>query len=134
MSSKNARRRVKDRVAPAGEASGSPGLGLSLGSAFALSGVAGLVYELTWTRYLALLVGHSAFAQMLVLAVFLGGTAIGSLLVANRSRTLKQPLYAYALVETILGGLGIVFHLLYRGAEALLYELLLPRLGEGWAS
>ena len=70
--------------------------------------MAGLAYELTWTRYLALLVGHAAFAQVLVLAVFLGGTAVGSLLAAERSRSLERPLRAYALVEAVLGGFGIM--------------------------
>ena len=110
------------------------GLGWPLGLAFGLSGVAGLIYELTWTRYLALLVGHSAFAQVLVLSVFLGGTALGSFLVAERSRTLAQPLSAYALVEALLGALGIAFHLLYRAAEGGLYDVVLPRMGSGWGS
>ena len=113
---------------------GSLPLGWRLALAFTLSGVAGLAYELTWTRYLALLVGHAAFAQVLVLAVFLGGTAIGSLLVAERSRSLQRPLRTYALVEAVLGGFGIVFHLLYLAAAGVLYEFLLPTLGEGWAS
>jgi spermidine synthase len=108
-----------------------PGLGLPLALAFGLSGVAGLVYELTWTRYLALLVGHSAFAQVLVLAVYLGGTALGSLLVAERSRKLRQPLWGYALVEALLGVLGLTFHFFYRGAERLLYDTLLPGLPQG---
>src|SRR3954462_11037949 len=47
-----------------------------LAGGFTLSGVAGLAYELVWTRYLALLVGHAAYAQVLVLAVYLGGTAV----------------------------------------------------------
>ena len=90
MGSRTARRKKKEEasrpVAPTAP------LGPVLGAAFALSGLAGLIYELAWTRYLALLVGHSAFAQVLVLAVFLGGTAVGSLLVAERSRTLARPL------------------------------------------
>src|SRR5688572_11609136 len=133
MSNKQARLRRKD-VAAETAAPAPPGLGFSLALAFALSGVAGLVYELTWTRYLALLVGHSAFAQVLVLAVFLGGTAVGSFLVAERSRHLRQPLHAYALVETLLGALGIVFHLLYRAAEGFLYGVVLPGVGEGTPS
>ena len=113
---------------------GSLPLGWRLALAFTLSGVAGLAYELTWTRYLALLVGHAAFAQVLVLAVFLGGTAIGSLLVTERSRSLQRPLLTYALAEAVLGGFGIVFHLLYLAGAGVLYEFLLPTLGEGWAS
>src|SRR5688500_10354735 len=96
--SRKARNRKQESSAGSPETAPSA-LGAGLALAFALSGIAGLVYELIWTRYLALLVGHSAFAQVLVLAVFLGGTAIGSLLVAARSRSLERPLHAYALVE-----------------------------------
>ena len=111
-------------------ASRLPG-GLVLAVAFTASGVAGLSYELAWTRYLALLVGHSAYAQVLVLAVFLGGTAVGSLAVADRSRTLERPLRGYAAVEVALGAFGLLFHPMFLGAEALLYRVLAPALGEG---
>ena len=44
---------------------------------FVLSGAAGLIYESIWTRYLGLFVGHSAYAQVLVLVIFLGGMSAG---------------------------------------------------------
>src|SRR5262249_40298619 len=44
--------------------------------AFVLSGAAGLIYESIWTRYLGLFVGHSAYAQVIVLVIFMGGMAI----------------------------------------------------------
>ena len=37
---------------------------------FVLSGAAGLMYESIWSRYLGLLVGHSAYAQVIVLVIF----------------------------------------------------------------
>ena len=40
--------------------------------AFVLSGAAGLIYESIWTRYLGLFVGHDAYAQIIVLVIFLG--------------------------------------------------------------
>src|SRR2546430_6895706 len=45
---------------------------------FAVSGFAGLIYESIWTHYLKLFLGHAAYAQTLVLAIFMGGMAIGS--------------------------------------------------------
>ena len=36
---------------------------------FVLSGFAGLVYESIWSRYLGLFVGHSAYAQVIVLVI-----------------------------------------------------------------
>lgn len=41
--------------------------------AFFLSGGAGLIYEAIWSRYLGLFVGHTDYAQVIVLAIFLGG-------------------------------------------------------------
>ena len=45
---------------------------------FAVSGFAGLIYESLWTHYLKLFLGHAAYAQTLVLALFMGGMAIGA--------------------------------------------------------
>ena len=44
---------------------------------FSLSGLTGLIYEATWTRYLQLFLGHAAYAQVLVLSLFMGGMAAG---------------------------------------------------------
>ncbi len=46
---------------------------------FILSGAAGIIYELLWARYLGLFVGHTAYAQILVLTILLGAQARGSL-------------------------------------------------------
>ena len=45
---------------------------------FVLSGAAGLIYESIWVRYLGLFVGHGAYAQVLVLVIFLGGMSAGA--------------------------------------------------------
>ena len=37
---------------------------------FFASGFAGLIYESIWTHYLKLFLGHAAYAQTLVLAIF----------------------------------------------------------------
>jgi len=52
---------------------------------FMLSGAAGLIYESIWSRYLGLFVGHSAYAQVIVLAIFLGGMSIGAMAVGQHS-------------------------------------------------
>ena len=46
--------------------------------AYTCSGMAGLVYEVTWTRLLTLYVGHSTAAAAAVVAAFLGGLAAGA--------------------------------------------------------
>lgn len=96
--------------------------------AFLLSGGAGLVYEVVWSRYLALFVGHSAYAQVLVLGTFLGGMALGSLLVGQRSHRLRRPLLWYAGAELLLGLLGLAFDPAFRRVTEASYRSLFPSL------
>src|SRR5215213_10258670 len=77
---------------------------------FIASGFAGLIYESIWTHYLKLFLGHAAYAQSLVLAVFMGAMAAGAWLCARVSRRLANPLRAYAAVEALIGALALVFH------------------------
>ncbi|MGD2068550.1 MAG: fused MFS/spermidine synthase [Gemmatimonadota bacterium] len=93
---------------------------------FFLSGLAGLVYEIVWSRYLALLVGHSAYAQVVVLTIFLGGLSLGALLVGQVSERIRRPLLAYAAVELIVGVAGLLFHEVFTSLEAAVRGGLLP--------
>ena len=99
--------------------------------AFLLSGVSGLLYETTWSRYLGLLLGHSAYAQTIVLVVFLGGMALGAALVGRRSERVARPWLAYAIIEVAIGLFGLVFHFIYSGASALAYGTIFPALEGG---
>lgn len=79
-------------------------------AAFALSGVAGLAYQTVWVRYLSLLLGHAAYAQVLVLGVFLFGLAVGALAAGRHSRAIAHPLLAYAVIEAVLAAWALAFH------------------------
>ena len=46
--------------------------------AYVCSGLAGLVYEVSWTRLLTLYIGHTTAAAAAVVAAFLGGLAVGA--------------------------------------------------------
>ena len=98
---------------------------------FVLSGAAGLIYESIWTRYLGLFVGHSAYAQVLVLVIFLGGMSVGALLIGRRSERLRQPLLLYALVELAIGIIGLVFHDVFLWTTHTAYDVVFPALGGG---
>src|SRR3954463_450308 len=100
---------------------------------FVVSGAAGLIYESIWSRYLSLLVGHSAYAQIIVLVIFLGGMSLGALLVGQRSERLRQPLLWYAAVETLVGIIGLLFNYLYVDISDLAYGRIFPALAGGWA-
>ncbi len=100
---------------------------------FVLSGAAGLIYESIWSRYLGLFVGHSAYAQVIVLVIYLGGMSIGSALAARRSARIKEPLVAYAIVEGLVGLLGLVFHDVFLGVTSFAYSTIFPALAGGGA-
>ena len=102
---------------------------LLIALAFFLSGFAGLVYETIWARYLGLFLGHRAYSQVLVLVIFLGGTAAGALATAAKTRRLRRPLRAYVIVEAAAGVLGLVFHQLYVATTNVTYDRLFPALG-----
>src|SRR3954470_6543626 len=98
---------------------------------FILSGAAGLIYESVWARYISLLVGHSAYAQVIVLVIFLGGMAIGSLLVGKWSERIQSPLLWYAIVETAIAVIAVAFHPMFVATTNLAYDRVLPSLSAG---
>ena len=99
---------------------------------FVVSGAAGLIYESIWSRYLSLLVGHSAYAQIIVLVIFLGGMSLGALLVGERSERLRRPLLTYAGVETAVGVIAQLFNYAYIDISNLAYDRIFPALAGGW--
>jgi len=76
---------------------------------FALSGCSGLIYQSIWSHYLGLYLGHAAYAQCLVLAIFMGGLALGSLLASRRGPQWSNLLLRYAFVEAVICVIGLFF-------------------------
>jgi hypothetical protein len=96
--------------------------------AFVLSGAAGLMYESIWSRYLGLFVGHSAYAQIIVLTIFLGGMSLGAALVGRHSERIREPLFWYASVEMVVGMIGLAFHAVYGAVTTVAYDTVFPAL------
>jgi predicted membrane-bound spermidine synthase len=95
---------------------------------FAVSGFSGLIYESIWSHYLKLFLGHAAYAQTLVLAIFMGGLAAGSWLSSRYSARLTSPLRAYAVAEALVGLCALVFHWIFVVSTDLAYSSLIPAL------
>ena len=93
---------------------------------FILSGACGLIYESVWAHYLKLFLGHAAYAQTVVLVVFIGGMAIGAAACGRYAQRITNPLRAYAAVELAIGVGGIAFHRVFIGATDWAYATLLP--------
>ncbi|HXC51666.1 MAG TPA: fused MFS/spermidine synthase [Candidatus Limnocylindrales bacterium] len=75
---------------------------------FFLSGAAGLVYEVLWTRQLSLIFGVTTYAVSTVLAAFMGGLALGSYLMGRKVDAVRRPLYLYAMLELGIGLYALV--------------------------
>lgn len=72
---------------------------------FFLSGVAGLIYEVSWSRMLGVVFGTSALATSTVLIVFMGGMSLGSFLLGKLTDRTKSPFLFYGILE---GGVGLL--------------------------
>ena len=95
-----------------------------------LTGFTGLAYEVTWQKYLAILLGAHSEATASVLGLFLGGLSLGYWLfgaltrkLAQRGRRIGRPaplLALYGLVEASIGIWCLLFPSLFplvRGAS-----------------
>lgn len=96
---------------------------------FALSGFSGLVYESIWAHYLKLFLGHAAYAQTLVIGIFMGGMALGAWSAGKFCRQSRHLLAIYALVEAIIGLAAILFHPLFVHLAPFIFEQVLPSVG-----
>lgn len=80
-----------------------------------LSGFAGLIYEIVWTRHLTLLFGVSIHAVSAVVAVFLLGLAAGSYLFGRAAdRAGSSPLIIFGIIELSVAGYALTFPLIAR--------------------
>lgn len=100
---------------------------------FTASGFAGLIYESIWSHYLRLFLGHAAYAQTTVLAIFMGGMALGAWLAARHSWRWNNPLLAYAVAEGVIGLAALVFHSVFVGATEFTFDRVLPELSSSVA-
>ena len=76
---------------------------------FFVSGVAGLIYEVLWAKYLSLYVGSTGLAQVIVLATFMGGLALGSRVLGAWADRVTNPLRMYAFLEFGIGVYALLF-------------------------
>ena len=77
-----------------------------------LSGSAALIYQICWIRVLGIEVGNSIYAMSSVLGTFMGGLALGSLVVGAKADRWANPLLCFARMEFGIGSLAFLF-LLY---------------------
>lgn len=100
-------------------------------SVFALSGASGLIYQAIWSQYLGLFLGHAAYAQSLVLAIFMGGMALGAWWVSRYATNWRNLLRSYAYVELVIGIAAAIFHWEFGAVTGWAYDSVFPSLHAG---
>jgi spermidine synthase len=90
---------------------------------FAASGCSALIYEIVWFQLLQLVIGSSAVSLGVLLATFMGGMCLGSIVLPRLVRRQIHPFYVYCLLELGIGiaGIALLFGLpsldaIYSGA------------------
>ncbi len=92
---------------------------------FLVSGASGLIYEVIWTRVLLTVFGATIYAVSTVLAAFMGGLALGSLLGGRAADRVRRPLLCYGVLELAIAVTAVavpwmlgLFDPLYRAVYA----------------
>src|SRR4051812_27056638 len=71
------------------------------------SGCAAMIYEVVWLQILQLVIGSTAASLGVLLATFMGGMCLGSLLLPRLVSVRRHPLRVYALLELGIGTIGL---------------------------
>ncbi|MGZ5429940.1 MAG: hypothetical protein ACXWEX_00900, partial [Thermoanaerobaculia bacterium] len=66
------------------------------------SGLTALIYQTIWSRQFRLIFGASTYATAAVLAIFMGGLGVGSLLLGKRADGKARPLEFYGNLELLI--------------------------------
>lgn len=84
---------------------------------FFFSGLAGLVYEVVWTRMLTQVFGNTTYAIATVLSAFMAGLAIGSYLFGRVADRGKNDFLLYGILEAGVGIYGFAVPWLFQAGQ-----------------
>src|SRR3954452_1777345 len=110
MSHPRARTQSSPRYAPQAAPQAQPRSVLpALLVLFVGSGIAALVYEVVWFQLLELVIGSTAISLGVLLATYMGGMCLGSVLLPRNARLRDvHPLRLYAFLELGIGTCALV--------------------------
>lgn len=100
---------------PVASRGGPPLVGLAV--VFFLSGISGLMYQVLWLRLLSLVFGVTAYAASTVLASFMGGLALGSLVAGRLADRARRPLWWFGAAELGIAVSALLTPWLLAGAQ-----------------
>ncbi|MGZ3569561.1 MAG: spermine/spermidine synthase domain-containing protein [Thermodesulfobacteriota bacterium] len=82
-----------------------------------ITGAAGLIYEVTWQKYLSRILGSDSVATAVILATFLGGLSAGYYLCGKLTTKVRNHFKAYALLEGIIAVWGLFFPVIFGAVD-----------------
>lgn len=91
---------------------------------FLVSGMTGLIFQITWFKYLSLFLGNTTYAQTIVLATFLGGLALGNFIIGRLSDKIFSQLLFYGLIELVIGIYCIFFPTINSVSEKFFFNVI----------
>jgi len=83
-----------------------------------ITGAAGLIYEVTWQKYLSRILGSDSMATAVILATFLGGLSVGYYLCGKLTTKVRNHFKAYAFLEGIIGVWGLFFPVIFGALDS----------------
>ena len=86
-----------------GTSTGRRGPAIAVACLYFLSGLTGLVYEVTFSKYLSYVFGATAYASSAVLVAFMGGLTAGAVLVARFNDRIEHRYFFYGAAEILVG-------------------------------
>src|SRR5262245_28085123 len=108
---------------PARSSATTSSLPFGLAVCFLLSGAAGLLYEVVWSKQLAYLLGGSLQSVATVVAAFLGGLALGARVLGTRLASRPGLARCYAALEIGVAVLGVAMLPLLRSLDGPIGQL-----------
>jgi spermidine synthase len=67
-----------------------------------VSGFTAMVYEISWTRVLSMVLGSSTYSFALMLAAFISGIALGGLLISMLMHRITNPARAFGVLQGVI--------------------------------
>jgi len=100
--------------------------------AVAVSGFAGLGYQIVWTQQFSVWLGHEIVALLAVVAAFFGGLAVGSLALGQYIEASRRPARWYAGCEVLIAVWSLALALLIEPLNTGLLVLTGPQPTPAW--
>ncbi len=91
--------------------------------AIGISGFCALAYEVLWTRILVFFLGSTTYAFATMLAAFLFGIALGSMILARWVDRIKQPISTFGIIQLGIGLFALVLMPAFERLYGMTYAL-----------